>query len=92
LFFHFRLFVTGENSRSRGAIHQAQNLCSQLPEGRWHLDVYDVTRNAEQAEKDGILATPTLLCISPYSQFRLVGGYNPSDVLFRFLPIAQKTV
>lgn len=83
--FQFRLFVAGDSSRSRAAIDQARRLCSQLPEGRWRLDVVDVLTATEQAETDRILATPTLLCVTPFPKLRIVGALTDQARLDRFL-------
>jgi len=86
----FRLFVAGDNPRSRNAIDHARGVCGQLPSGRWKLDVVDVLSDSEQAQAEGILATPTLLCHAPYADFRVVGKFQAADLLLRLFSASDQ--
>lgn len=70
---HLRLFVSGENpAHARVARGLGHVIARRFP-NHCELQVVDVCQCPELAERDGVLATPTLLRLSPQPACRVVG-------------------
>ena len=88
--FQFCLFVVGEHERSQRAIRQAQALCRQLPEGcSYHLRIVNVLQDPDLAESYKVLATPTLLRLTPLPPRRVVGDLADSERVLWMLDVLQ---
>ena len=59
--FHLRLFVTGSTSRSQQAIQNIRQICEEHLQGRYELEIIDISQDPNQAREHQILAVPTLL-------------------------------
>lgn len=82
--YYFRLFVTGQTSRSEQAIASMRSLCEARLLGRYELDIIDVLDRPDLAEQDKVLATPTLIKVEPPPARRIIGELSQADeVLFR---------
>jgi circadian clock protein KaiB len=68
-----RLFVTGTSQRSLRAIEAIQGMCKQYLNAYVRVDVVDVFKDPDEAEKEKILAIPTLIRQIPGPPRRLVG-------------------
>jgi circadian clock protein KaiB len=67
-----RLYVAGDSPRSRIALAGVRRLDEML-RGGCRLEVIDITEQPGRAEQDRILATPTLVRLSPAPSRRIVG-------------------
>lgn len=82
--YHFRLFVTGQTSRSEQAIASMRALCEARLVGRYELDIIDVLDRPDLADEEKVLATPTLIKLEPPPARRIIGELSHADeVLFR---------
>lgn len=80
--YHLRLYVSGMTLLSERAILATQRLCEENLEGRYDLEIIDLSQNQRLAREDKILATPTLVRILPSPLRRLIGDLsNPERVL-----------
>ena len=71
--FQLRLFVSGKNpSHARVARGLGHVIARRFPD-KCELQVVDVCQRPELAERDGVLATPTLLRVAPLPACRVVG-------------------
>ena len=71
--FQLRLFVSGENpAHARVARGLGHIIARRFPD-TCELQVVDVCQRPELAERDGVLATPTLLRVAPLPACRVVG-------------------
>ncbi|MCJ2013663.1 circadian clock KaiB family protein [Methylobacterium sp. J-076] len=68
-----RLFIAGTAPRSRRTIEIVRRFCETHLAGRHQLEVVDIFQQPALAERDGILAAPTLLKLSPRPEQRLTG-------------------
>ncbi len=57
--------------------------CSEMPDGYCQLEIVDVSDNPDVAEADSIMATPTLIRMSPLPALRLVGDVSDQPSLAR---------
>jgi circadian clock protein KaiB len=73
----FRLYVVSNTKSSIEALANIKKIIGET-ENKYSLEVIDVFKEPEIAERDKILATPTLIRVSPLPSRRLVG--NLSDI------------
>ena len=80
-----RLSVAGDSPRAQHAISSLGRLEATPLAGRYHLEVVDVLQEPERAEADHVLATPTLLRLSPAPTRRILGDLGDLERLLRAL-------
>ena len=71
-----KLYVTGANPRTERAIANLQQICDSELEGRYALEIIDVLEDPEAAERDRVLATPTLIKELPPPLRRVIGDLS----------------
>ena len=71
-----KLYITGQTSRSHRAIRNLHLTCEKLLAGKYDLIVIDVLEHPELAEEDKVLATPTLIRMSPPPLRRVIGDLS----------------
>ncbi|QDV38523.1 circadian clock KaiB family protein [Tautonia plasticadhaerens] len=77
-----KLYVTGLTSRSQRAMATLRRLCEAELAGHYELLVVDVLERPELAERDKVLATPTLIKELPEPERRIIGDLSdPARVL-----------
>lgn len=78
--YSFRLFVTGASPRSQQAAANLRSLCAAALQHRFQIDVVDVLERPELAEEERIIATPTVLRLSPPPCRRVIGDLSDFDL------------
>jgi circadian clock protein KaiB len=77
-----KLYVTGLTTRSQRAMATLRRLCDAELAGRYELVVVDVLERPELAERDKVLATPTVIKERPEPERRIIGDLSdPGRVL-----------
>jgi circadian clock protein KaiB len=71
-----KLYITGLTSRSQRAVATLQRLCDAELSGQYDLLVVDVLEQPELAERDKVLATPTVIKEHPEPQRRIIGDLS----------------
>jgi circadian clock protein KaiB len=89
-FFQLRLFVSGSTSRSQQAIQNLRQICEEHLQGRYRLEVIDVTKDPEQVRNRQILAVPTLIKELPHPLRKLVGDLSEKEKVLAGLDIQPK--
>lgn len=74
-----KLYITGQTPRSHRAIRNLDITCKKLLDGTYDLVVIDVLEHPEMAEEDKILATPTLIRLSPPPLRRVIGDLSDTE-------------
>ncbi|MGI5471354.1 circadian clock KaiB family protein [Streptomyces sp. CA-132043] len=74
--YSFRLFVAGQTVRSQEAVANLRLLCDSRLRDRYDLQVVDAVEHPELAEEERILATPTVIRLSPPPQRRVIGDLS----------------
>ena len=83
------LFVAGNEPNSRAARRNLAELCDEeLPDGRFEVEIIDVTEQFEKAVEHDILVTPTLCVIKPRPPVVVVGNLSDRPRLRRALRLA----
>jgi circadian clock protein KaiB len=80
-----RLYVAGSGVRSLQAIDRARALVANLRGGAAELEVVDVLESPAVAERDRILAAPTLMRRTPPPPLKVIGDLADLDELARQL-------
>ena len=81
--YFLRLYVAGTTVRSRQALRRVYQLCeAELKEGNYEVELIDVYQHPELARENQIVATPTLIKVSPLPLRRFVGNLETTQRLF----------
>ncbi|MCB0024198.1 MAG: circadian clock KaiB family protein [Caldilinea sp.] len=80
------LYVTGDTTRSAAAIANLQEI-QKLLNGQCEITVIDVLEHPELAEREKILATPTLVKVSPPPLRRLIGDLSDQALVVSLLDL-----
>lgn len=84
-----RLYIAGNSATSRRAQKNLARLRASLrPE--WQVEVVDVLKTPELADKAGILATPTLAYDQALRPRRVIGDLSDIKRVLEFLGIEPK--
>jgi circadian clock protein KaiB len=71
--------VTGKTPRAELAIANLRRICEEELEGRYELQIIDVTEEPQLAEDEKILATPTLIKRLPPPLRRVIGDLSDKE-------------
>jgi circadian clock protein KaiB len=74
-----RLYVTGTTSRSGRAVANIRKICEDHLEGRYDLEVVDITQHPTLAEGEQIIAAPTLIKKQPLPLRRFIGDMSQTE-------------
>jgi circadian clock protein KaiB len=85
-----RLYVAGGTLKSLRAQANLRNICEEHLSGRYELQVIDVLESPETAEKDGIMAIPTLVRKIPIPVRKIVGDLSNTERVLEGLDIARR--
>lgn len=84
--YELRLFIIGHSENSQRAIQTVRTLCEQSPsEHQFKLEIIDTIDNPSLTHDQNILATPTLVRLSPLPQRRIIGDLSDCDQLLDLL-------
>lgn len=86
-----RLYITGMTPNSKRAVENVKNICEEYLKGRYELDVIDVYQQPLLAEKEQIIAVPTLIRTRPKPLRRLIGDMSDTKKVLLGLDIRPKT-
>lgn len=84
----FKLYITGKTFRSEKAIETLRAICNRIGQ-QAEMSIIDILEDPEEAEKDKILATPTLLKTYPPGTRRIVGDLYDIDKVIRGLDLSE---
>ena len=79
-----RLFVAGSSPRSRAAVARVEELRGRV-DREFSIEIVDVLEQPALADQHAVLATPTLVRLSPEPEYRLIGDLSRADDLLRYL-------
>lgn len=80
-----KLYITGHTPRSEAAVRALRLICNQLRWAECDLAVIDTLEQPELADRDRILATPTLIKLSPLPARRVVGDLSNPELVIQAL-------
>lgn len=77
--YNLRLYVAGQTPKSIAALSNLRRLCEKYLSGRYRLDVIDLMADPTLAQRDDIVAIPTLVRYVPEPIKRIIGDLGNSD-------------
>ncbi|MDP4025392.1 circadian clock KaiB family protein [Methylobacterium sp. NEAU 140] len=80
-----RLFVAGTAPRSLRTVESLRRICEAHLAGRYELEVIDIYQQPELAERDGVVAAPTLVRAAPAPVRRITGDLSDPGRILRGL-------
>ena len=83
--YHLRLFVAGSSHRSQRTIGSLRRLCARYLQGRAEVEVIDIYQQPELAERDQVVAAPTLVKLRPLPVRRIIGDLTDEPRVLRGL-------
>jgi circadian clock protein KaiB len=84
-----RLYVTGATPRSARAISNIRKICEEHLEGRYDLEVVDITEHPMLAEGEQIIAAPTLIKKLPLPLRRFIGDMSQTERILLGLDLRE---
>jgi len=80
-----RLFVSGRSAKPREVVAEVQRMLDARLSEPTDIEIVDVLERPDIAERDRILATPTLLRFSPPPPRRVIGDLGDAEELLAYL-------
>jgi circadian clock protein KaiB len=74
-----RLYVAGLTANSLRAIDNLKNICDDQLQGRYDLEVVDVSQQPSVAKAQQLIAAPTLIKALPLPLRRLIGDLSDKE-------------
>jgi circadian clock protein KaiB len=87
-----RLYTVGQATSCTLAIAAIKNICDTHLKDRYELEVIDLFRQPLMAERDKILAAPTLVKVLPAPLRRLVGDFSDTEWVLAGLDLKPQLV
>ena len=85
--YELKLYVVGNNIKSRLALNNLKKICSEYLEGKCHIEVIDLAENPSFARKDQIIAIPTLIKKN-YPKRKIIGDLSNPEKVLEFLGLS----
>lgn len=82
-----RLYVAGQTPRSLAAISNLKKICASHLDGRYRIEVIDLTKNPKLARDFQILAIPTLVRSLPQPIRKIIGDLSDTQRVLAGLDI-----
>jgi circadian clock protein KaiB len=77
--YDLRLYIAGQTPRSIAAVCNLRKLCDAYLSGRYRLDVIDLMAEPNRAQRDRIIAIPTLVRRWQGAVTRIIGDLSNSE-------------
>ena len=77
--YNLRLYVAGQTPKSMAAIANLKKLCEKHLPGRYTIEVIDLMKDPALAQRDQIVAIPTLIRQLPEPLKRVIGDLSNAD-------------
>ena len=77
--YNLRLYVAGQTPKSITAIANLNRLCEEHLRGRYTIEVVDLMQNPALAQRDQIVAIPTLIRHLPEPLKRIIGDLSNAE-------------
>jgi circadian clock protein KaiB len=74
-----RLYITGSTPRSARAISNIRKICEEHLEGRYDLEIVDISLHPTLAAGEQIIAAPTLIKMLPLPLRRFIGDMSHTE-------------
>jgi circadian clock protein KaiB len=85
-----RLFITGQTPRSTIAMENILRICEEHLHGRYKMDVVDIYEHPELAVAAQVVASPTVVKLSPEPVRRIIGDMSDVDRVLAGLDLPRR--
>ena len=89
-YFILKLYIVGQTKNSALALTNLKKICEEHLPGKYEIEVIDLMLHPELAQKDQILAIPTLVRKLPNPVRKIVGNLSKTDSVIAGLDIKLK--
>lgn len=86
--YNLRLYVAGQTPKSMTAIANLRKLCEKHLPGRYNIEVIDLMKDPALAQRDQIVAIPTLIRQLPEPLKRVIGDLSNAEKVLVGLDIS----
>jgi circadian clock protein KaiB len=86
-----RLYITGSTPHSTRAMSNIRKICEEHLEGRYDLEVVDISQHPMLARGEQIVAAPTLIKKLPLPLRRFIGDMSQTDRILSGLDLREAT-
>ena len=86
-----RLYIAGNNLRSRIAVENVKTICEEYLKGRYELDVIDIYQDHSKNPVDIVLAAPTLVRKLPLPLRKVIGDMTRKEKVLVGLDLITRT-
>jgi circadian clock protein KaiB len=86
--YNLRLYVAGQTPKSIAAIANLKKICDAHLSGRYNITIIDLIKDPALAQRDQIVAIPTLIRHLPEPLKRIIGDLSNIDKVLVGLDIA----
>jgi circadian clock protein KaiB len=76
---NLRLYVAGQTPKSLTALANLKRICSEHMNGQYEIEVIDLMENPQLAQRDQIVAIPTLVRELPSPLKRIIGDLSNTE-------------
>jgi circadian clock protein KaiB len=76
IFWELTLYVAGNTAKSTAAIENLKRYCAEHLDKRYKVEIIDLHKNPASAERDQILAIPTLVRKMPKPIRKIIGDLS----------------
>jgi circadian clock protein KaiB len=76
---NLRLYVAGQTPKSIVALANLKRICDEHMNGQYKIEIIDLMENPQLAQKDQIVAIPTLVRELPAPLKRIIGDLSNTD-------------
>lgn len=80
-----RLYLSSRSATSGATAQAFRAAAERLPADAVQVEVIDVFRDPMRAQRDRIIATPTLIKVQPHPELRLIGSIGDEDAILQYL-------
>lgn len=88
--YNLRLYVAGQTPKSVAAIANLKKICETHLPGRYNITIIDLMKDPALAQRDQIVAIPTLIRHLPEPLKRIIGDLSNADKVLVGLDIAPR--
>lgn len=74
-----RLYIAGQSPKSLAALSNLHRICEDYLAGQFELEVIDLLETPERAERDKIIALPTLVRALPEPLRKIIGDLSDNE-------------
>ena len=87
--YNLRLYIAGQTPKSITAIANLKRLCETHLSGRYSIEIVDLIKNPSLAQRDQIIAVPTLIRDFPEPIRRIIGDLSNTERVLMGLDVNQ---